>query len=66
MHKSTLDAYGKAFPGEAAPRAFWDALTRLEERLLAATSEKTSAVSLKAAEMAYNRGLKRICHDKPA
>jgi hypothetical protein len=66
VHKKTLDAYDKAFPNEAAPQEFWDNLTRLEKRLLAATSEKTSAVSLKAAEMAYNRGLKRICHDKPA
>jgi len=60
-----LDAYDKAFPGEPASDRFWQGLTHLEKRLLAVTSKKASAMELKAAEMAYNRGLKRICHDKP-
>ncbi len=62
VHKQTLDVYEREFPGEPATMKFWMDLEHLEKRLLAVTRKKASAVELKAAEMAYNRGLKRICH----
>jgi hypothetical protein len=63
VHKRTLDAYDRAKITDL--EKFWVDLARLETRLLAVTSKKTSSMELKAAEMAYNRGLKRICHDQP-
>lgn len=62
-HKKTLDVYDKAFPDKPAPEPFWEALARLELRLL---ETKGGAAELKAAEMAYHRGLKRVCRDQQA
>lgn len=65
--RKACDLYDNTFPDNPAPNQFWEKLAHLEQRLqVTLDKEHPSSMDLKMAEMAYTRGLKRICREQQA